>query len=294
MYELKLKAYGKINLGLDVLRKREDGYHEVSMIMQTVDLYDSIYMGKSNQPGVHLVTNLSYLPGDDTNLCYKAAQMMMEQFHIKEGVAISLKKFLPVAAGMAGGSTDCACVIKGMNTLFELGLSIEEMQQIGVRLGADVPYCLVGGTVLAEGIGEKLTVLPPVPDAWLVVSKPMVGVSTKFVYGNLKANELTYHPDIKGMREAIEQGSLEGVIARLGNVLETVTEPAYPVITEIKNCMRECNCLGTLMSGSGPTVFGIFESKAAAEHAKSVIRQRELSHQTYVTSFFDCQAEKNI
>lgn len=284
MYQLKLKAYGKINLGLDVLRKRSDGYHEVRMIMQTVDLYDSIYIKRTKASGIRLTTNLPYLPGDESNLVYKAAKLLMEEYGITDGVDISLRKFLPVAAGMAGGSTDCAAALKGMNELFELGLSEEELKMYGIRLGADVPYCIMGGTALAEGIGEKLTRLRPVPKMHLVVAKPPISVSTKFVYTALKADEIEVHPDIDGMMKAIERGDMEGIVSRIGNVLESVTEPAYPVITEIKACMRECGCMGTLMSGSGPTVFGVFETKEAAQHAKQVIRERGLSRQAYITT----------
>lgn len=284
MYQLKLKAYGKINLGLDVLRKRPDGYHEVRMIMQTVDLYDSIYMSRMKEPGIRLTTNLSYLPGDESNLVYKAAKLLMEECGITGGVDISLRKFLPVAAGMAGGSTDCAAALKGMNELFGLGLSEEELKLYGVRLGADVPYCIMGGTALAEGIGEKLTRLKQVPKMHLVVAKPPVSVSTKFVYTALKTDEIAAHPDIDGMLDAIEREDVEGIVSRLGNVLESVTEPAYPVIAEIKACMKACGCMGTLMSGSGPTVFGVFGTKEEAEHAKQVIREKGLSRQAYITT----------
>lgn len=284
MYQLKLKAYGKINLGLDVLGKRPDGYHEVRMLMQTVDLYDSIYMNRTKEPGIRLTTNLSYLPGDESNLAYKAAKLLKEECGITDGVEISLRKFLPVAAGMAGGSADCAAVLKGMNELFRLGLSEEELRQHGIRLGADVPYCIMGGTALAEGIGEKLTRLKPVPKMQLVVAKPPVSVSTRFVYTALKADEIVEHPDIYGMIDAIEREDLAGIVSRLGNVLESVTEPVYPVITKLKACMRECGCMGTLMSGSGPTVFGVFQTREEAERAKRTIRERGLSHQAYITS----------
>ena len=289
---LELKAYGKINLGLDVVRKREDGYHEVRMIMQTVNLYDKIVMEKTPEPGIRTETNLPYVPDGEGNLAYRAAKLLADEFEIQEGVTIKIKKCIPVAAGMAGGSTDAAAVMVGMNRLFGLGLSKRELMKRGVKLGADVPYCIMRGTALSEGIGEVLTELPPAPQCYLVLAKPQVSVSTKVVYGKLRANELTpeQHPDIDGMRAAIEEGNLDGVISRLGNVLELVTIPDHPEIGRIKDIMMAEGAEGVLMSGSGPTVFGIFRDEDAAKRACEVLKKAEggrLSSQVYLSRFFN-------
>ena len=232
----KLRAYGKINLGLDVLRKREDGYHEVKMIMQTVGLFDQIDLFKSGEPGIRIETNLPYLPVNENNLVYQAARLLMEEFQIKDGLNIRLRKLIPVAAGMAGGSSDAAAVLVGLNKMFRLGLSEEELMNRGVKLGADVPYCIMRGTVLSEGIGEKLTPLPPVPQCQVLLAKPAISVSTKFVYENLHIDQFSSeeHPDVDGMVHAIEKGDLYGIADRLGNVLEKGKVKRYPVIEEYK------------------------------------------------------------
>lgn len=289
---LELKAYGKINLGLDVVRKREDGYHEVRMIMQTVNLYDKIVMEKNGTGEIRTETNLPYVPDGEGNLAYRAAKLLADEFGVTEGVTIKIKKCIPVAAGMAGGSTDAAAVMVGMNRLFSLGLSRKDLMERGVKLGADVPYCIMRGTALSEGIGEILTELPPAPQCHLVLAKPQVSVSTKAVYGSLRANELTpeQHPDIDGMTEAIKNGDLDGVIARLGNVLETVTIPDHPEIGTIKQIMMECGADGALMSGSGPTVFGIFKEEEHAKKAYDVLKKAEggrLARQVYLSRFFN-------
>ena len=292
----KLRAYGKINLGLDVLRKREDGYHDVRMIMQTVGLYDQIDLFFRQEPGIEIETNLSYLPVNENNLVYKAAHLLMEEFQVKNGVFIRLRKLIPVAAGMAGGSSDAAAVLVGVNKMFHLGLSIEELMKRGVKIGADVPYCIMRGTALSEGIGEKLTALPPMPQRQVLLAKPAISVSTKYVYENLHANSLKpeQHPDIDGMIEAITAGDLLGVSAHLGNVLELVTAKKYPVIEEIKEVMRRYGAVGAMMSGSGPTVFGLFDNPKAASDAYEELRygqSRELAKQVYLTNIFN---NKNI
>ena len=250
---LSLKAYGKINLGLDVIRKRGDGYHEVRMIMQTVGLYDKIDLIYKEEPGITVETNLYYLPDNENNLVYKAADLLMKEFAVKKGVHIKLKKFIPVAAGMAGGSSDAAAVLFGVNKMFGLGLTMQQLMDRGVRIGADVPYCVMRGTALSEGIGEVLTPLPPIPQCQVLIAKPGISVSTKFVYDNLHANELKpeQHPDIDGMVEAIRNQDLLQIAARFGNVLEQVTVKEYPVIEEIKNVMKDYGAIGSLMSGSG-------------------------------------------
>ena len=288
---LSLKAYGKINLGLDVLRRREDGYHEVRMVMQTVGLYDRIDLVRKDAPGIAVETNLHYLPANENNLAWKAASLLMEEFRVKEGVQIRLRKFLPVAAGMAGGSSDAAAVLFGVNKMFGLGLTRCQLMERGVAIGADVPYCVLRGTALSEGIGEILTPLPPVPQCQVLIAKPAVSVSTRFVYEHLKADQLRpdQHPDIDGMLEAIRRGDLYGIAGCLGNALETVTIPAYPVIGQIKEQMMEWGSIGCLMSGSGPTVFGLFSSPRAAADAYEAFRYgpgRELARQVYLTSFY--------
>lgn len=281
---MRLRALAKINLGLDVLRKREDGYHEVRMIMQTIQMYDQLEIQKAQEPGIHLTTNLSFLPCNETNLAYRAAKLLMDEYKIEEGIDIQLQKFIPVAAGMAGGSSDAAAVLVGVNHLFRLGLSQEELMIRGKNLGADVPYCVMRGTALAEGIGEKLTRLPDVPRCYVLIGKPGISVSTQFVYGNLKANELTEHPDIDGMIRAIEAGDLYGITSRMGNVLETVTCPAYPVIDKIKEHMMQHGAVNAMMSGSGPTVFGIFDNKEKAKLACQALKESHLVRQTFLTT----------
>ncbi|MDE6387876.1 MAG: 4-(cytidine 5'-diphospho)-2-C-methyl-D-erythritol kinase [Lachnospiraceae bacterium] len=279
------KAYAKINIGLDVLRRRSDGYHEVRMIMQTVDICDDLLFEKTQQPGIVLKTDNEELPVNGDNLICKAAELLFRERGITEGVRITLTKRIPIAAGMAGGSSDAAATMRGVNELFGMGYSIEELQAFGVTLGADIPYCLVGGTMLSEGIGEILTPLPAPPDCFLVVAKPDINVSTGFVYGNLHADRLSYHPDIDGMMAALEEGNLQGITDRLGNVLETVTAKEYPVIEELKQLLQNKGAENALMSGSGPTVFGIFTNREEAEAAAEAVRERELAEQVFVTVF---------
>ena len=293
---LSLKAYGKINLGLDVLRRREDGYHDVRMIMQTVGIFDRVDLIWKEEPGIQVETNLYYLPTNENNLVYKAAKLLMDEFQVQEGLLIRLRKFIPVAAGMAG--SDAAAVLFGVNKMFRLGLTTEELMQRGVKIGADVPYCILRGTALSEGIGEVLTSLPPVPQCQVLVAKPGINVSTKFVYENLHANDLRpeQHPDIDGMIRAIKAQDLQGIADKLGNVLETVTVKEYPVIQEIKDKMVEFGAIGSLMSGSGPTVFGLFTNPKAAQQAYEELRYGEssgLAKQVYLTNFYNQKEENN-
>ncbi|MBS6196443.1 MAG: 4-(cytidine 5'-diphospho)-2-C-methyl-D-erythritol kinase [Clostridiales bacterium] len=284
---MKLRAFAKVNLGLDVIRRREDGYHDVRMIMQTIQMYDQLEMEKTDTPGIHITTNLSYIPVNENNLVYRAAKLLMDQYRISQGVSVDLNKFIPVAAGMAGGSSDAAATLVGMNKLFRLGLSMKELMELGVKIGADVPYCVMRGTALAEGIGEKLTALPPMPECYILIGKPGISVSTKFVYTNLKINEQTVHPDIDGMLQALQKGDLYGITDRMGNVLESVTIPAYPVIEEIKDHMKAHGALNAMMSGSGPTVFGIFDDKEKAEFACGKLKSSMLTKQTFLTTVFN-------
>lgn len=282
--KLNLKAYGKINLGLDVVRKREDGYHEVRMIMQTVSLYDTIELVIQDRPGIRVETNLPYLPVNEDNLVYRAAKLLMQEFRLRKGIWICLGKHIPVAAGMAGGSSDAAAVLYGMNRLFSLGLTTRELMERGVKLGADVPYCIMRGTALAEGIGEVLTALPPMPECRILIARPPVSVSTKWVYEKLKADEIPAHPDIDGMVEAIRRQELHGIAERMENVLETVTIPEYPVIEEIKTFMKAHGAVNALMSGSGPTVFGLYESDEICRAAAAAIRETGLARLIYTAA----------
>lgn len=289
---LRLRAYGKINLGLDVLGCRPDGYHEVRMIMQTVRLHDSIDLARIKEPGIRLETNLFYLPVNEQNLAYRAAKLLMDEFGVKEGLSIRLRKFIPVAAGMAGGSADAATVLFGVNKMFGLGLSKRELMERGVALGADIPYCVMRGTALSEGIGEKLRPLPPMPQCQVLIAKPGISVSTKTVYKALDAMKLRPqdHPDIDGMIRAIENHRLMEVAKRFGNVLELVTAGKYPVIGELKEAMKEYGAVNALMSGSGPTVFGLFTNPKSAQEAYEYLRYgagQSLAKQVYLTSFYN-------
>lgn len=282
-----LKAYGKINLALDVLGVREDGYHEVKMVMQTVKLYDGITIEKTNTGKIELQSNLYYLPVDETNIVYKAVKLLFDEFNITSGVKIVMDKAIPVAAGMAGGSADAATVLHGINQLFKLGLSKNELMKRGLKLGADVPYCIFRGTALCEGIGEKITRLPSMPECYILIAKPKTNISTKSIYTELDKKTITHHPDIDSMIEGLKEGNLSKVADNLGNVLELVTVEECPVINDIKKVMMECNALNTLMSGSGPTVFGLFSTEQQAYEAKRRIQEEKLANPVYVTGLFD-------
>lgn len=287
MDSMTLKALAKINLGLDVVRRREDGYHEVRMIMQTIHLYDQLTLEKSKTSGIRISTNLNFLPVNENNLVYKAGMLLMDEFHIEEGIDVNLVKRIPVAAGMAGGSTDAAAMLYGMNEMFGLGLSRQELMERGVKIGADVPYCLMRGTALAEGIGEKLTQLPPMVKCPVLIAKPQISVSTKFVYQNLKLDENTIHPDIDRLQRDIKAKDLEAIARDMGNVLETVTIPEYPIIAEIKEQMMKSGAINSMMSGSGPTVFGLFEDQETAEKAYEEMKQSDLAKQVYLTTIYN-------
>lgn len=284
---MRLRALAKINLGLDVVGKRGDGYHEVRMVMQTIQMYDVLEIEKKAEPGITLTTNIPYVPTDERNLVYKAARMLMDEFHIEEGLTMNLEKFIPVAAGMAGGSSDAAAAFVGVNRIFGLGLSEEELMKRAVKVGADVPYCVMRGTALAEGIGEKLTRLPRLPQCYVLVGKPGVNVSTKIAYENLNLNDpAMVHPDIDGMVNAIHEGNLDGMISRMGNVFEPGIIRRYPIIQEIKDLMENNGARKAMMSGSGPTVFGIFDSKEKMEQAAAVLRDSKLAKTVFATEVF--------
>lgn len=280
---IDLKALAKINLGLDVLGRRPDGYHDVRMIMQSVYLYDEIRIERTRALGIELETNLYFLPRNERNIAYRAAAMLAEEFKLKEGIHITLNKHIPVCAGMGGGSSDAAAVLYGMNTLFCLGLSRKGLMNRGLKLGADVPYCIMRGTALAEGIGERLTALSPMPKCNVLIAKPPVNISTKDVYEALDSKEIAEHPDIDTLIRELEKKDLHRIAGAMGNVLETVTIPLCPVIAEIKELMRSEGALGAMMSGSGPTVFGLFESQAEARRARDKIREKTQTRQVYVT-----------
>lgn len=287
MKEISVKALAKINLGLDVVRKRADGYHEVRMVMQTIHLFDRLEITRDSSGRITISTNLPFLPTNENNLVYKAADLLKEEFQIGDGIHVKLHKHIPVAAGMAGGSTDAAAVLYGMNRIFGLGLTREQLMKRGVKLGADVPYCVMRGTALAEGIGEELTALPPMVKCPVLIAKPQIGVSTKFVYENLKLNERTVHPDIDRLIEDMKAKDLRAIASDMGNVLETVTIPNYPVIAEIKEHMMEHGALNAMMSGSGPTVFGLFEDENTAAGAYEAMRGSNLARQVYLTSIYN-------
>lgn len=285
--DISLKALAKINLGLDVVRRREDGYHEVRMIMQTIHLYDRLDIKRTKESGIQIQTNLSFLPVNENNLIYKAAKLLMDEFSITDGVSVKLDKRIPVAAGMAGGSTDAAAMLFGMNRLFSLGLTKRQLMERGVQIGADVPYCIMRGTALAEGIGEELSPLAPMVKCPVLIAKPSISVSTKFVYQNLKLDDATIHPDIDLLIEDIKAKNLHDIAAHMGNVLETVTIPNYPVIDEIKKHMLSHGAVGAMMSGSGPTVFGLFDDEATAKKAYKAMRSSHLARQVYLTSVYN-------
>ena len=265
--EMKTDAFAKINLGLDVLRRREDGYHELRMIMQTIALHDTISLELTGESGIRVRTDRGELPTDRGNLVYRAAELLLSEFAPETGVFIDLKKNIPVAAGLAGGSSDAAAVLRGLNRMLDLGLSTEELMRRGVKIGADVPYCILQGTALAEGIGERLTPLPPAPPWAVLLVKPPAHVSTKEVYQQLRVGEITEHPDIDGQIAALKNRDLDALASLLGNVLESVTIPLCPVIREIRDDLLQAGAAGALMSGSGPTVFGLFREEKTAEDA---------------------------
>ena len=285
MHSIVIKAMAKVNLGLDVLRRRENGYHDVKMVMQTVNLYDTLTITKREDTQIVITTNVGELPLSEDNLIYKAAKLLFETVKKECGAEIHLDKQIPIAAGMAGGSTDAAATLLGLNALYEFGMDKEQLADIGVKIGADVPYCIYGGTYLSEGIGEVLTKLPDAPDCYVVIAKPGIGVSTKYVYENLHIETVNDHPDVDGMIDAIKAGSLDKVAAKMANILETVTVKRYPEIAKMKTCLEEAGAEKALMSGSGPTVFGIFKEEETAKKALDELCETGLVKQGFVTTF---------
>ena len=257
----------KVNLGLDVLRRRDDGYHEVRMIMQTLKLCDELYFEETQKNEIRIVCNSENLECDENNLIYKAARLIMDEAGIDRGLDIRLKKNIPIAAGMAGGSSDAAAALVALNKMFGIDFDIAKLKEIGVKIGADVPYCIEGGTQLSEGIGEKLTRLKDAPQCFVVVAKPHIGVSTKYVYENLHVETIKTHPNIDAMLKGIDAGDLIEISSHMENILENVTEKKYPVIAMLKSKLKSMGALNSLMSGSGPTVFALFDDKDKADKA---------------------------
>lgn len=273
---LTLSANAKINLTLDILGTRKDGYHEVAMIMQEISLHDTLSMGKINQ-GISLTIAIEgqqgTLPADESNLCWKAAALVQKEYNLQEGVEIHLIKRIPMAAGLAGGSADAAAVLKGMNHLFRLGMTEARLCELGARLGSDIPFCIMGGTMLATGRGEVLTRLPSFPRLSVVLAKPPVGVSTAWAYKTYDAGYDGPHPDNEAMLEAIHGGDAHKAASLLCNVLEGVTETEHPVIADYKRLMMEHGAMASMMSGSGPTVFGLVREKQQAWHLADTLKK---------------------
>ncbi len=266
------RAPAKINLALDVKYKRPDGYHEVEMIMTMVDLADRLRFEPLPDGEIRIVCQSMHIPLDEKNLAFQAAKLLNQTLGMNRGVQIELEKVIPVSAGLAGGSSDAAATLRGLNRLWNLNLSLETLEVLGGKIGSDVPFCIRGGTALATGRGEILQKLPPAPACWVVIAKPPIGVSTADVYGRFRADEIRDHPDVRGMIQAIEMKSFEGVVERLGNVLEDVTLKLYPEVSQIKDRMNKLGLDGVLMSGSGPTVFGITDIRSKAERAYNGLR----------------------
>lgn len=288
MDKIELKAYGKINIGLDVIRKREDGYHDLDMIMQTVGVYDDVIISREDGTQTYEIevsTDADVLPNDKENLAFMAAKVLMEAYDIKAKVKIHINKRIPIAGGMAGGSADCAAVLRGVNQLFQLGLTDEQLQEYGVKLGADVPYCIVGGTKRAQGIGEILTDLPTPPKCYVIIAKPDAFVSTKFVYSHIRPAQIENHPDIDGIIESIKAGDLYGMCEKIANVMEDVTIPEYPIIQKVKDILKSNGAVNALMSGSGPTVFGIYDDKEKAKQSMDALSGKEFVSRLYLTKF---------
>lgn len=278
-----LRAYAKVNLALDVVGKRPDGYHEVDMIMQKVGLYDEITV-ETIDSGIELTTNHGFLPLDERNIAYRAVQLMREAHGIRQGIHVHVEKRIPIAAGLAGGSTDAASVIRGIDRLLALGMTVEEMMILGKKLGADVPFCFLPGAARARGIGERLEPVVGLDDVWMVLTKPNLSVSTQSIYNQLRPEDYAEHPDVEGMIRALEMGNLYEISARLGNVLEKATFRAHPVVAREKQRMIAYGAKGSLMSGSGPTVFGLFNREHRARAAwKNFYR---FNRQTYLVKSY--------
>ena len=275
MSTFSIKAYAKINLSLDIVSKRENGYHNLKMIMHTVNLYDKLNIYETNNGNFSIKTNLSYLPNDDRNIIYKTYKEFYDYTKIKPaGMKVTLKKVIPVCAGLGGGSSDAAAFLKFLNEYNNNILSEEELYKMGEKLGADVPFCIKGGTCLAEGIGEILTPLPALPDCYIVIAKPQnKGLSTKSIFSSVDISKIDYHPDTNGIIKALQDGDLNGICKRMYNVLETYSKKESPEIEMYKETFSDSGAIGTLMSGSGNSVFGIFDDYNKAANAKEIMKK---------------------
>ena len=281
--KIERKAYAKINLGLDVTGKRDDGYHIVRMIMQNVDIFDTLTFEDNDSGEIILTANSPKIPTDESNLICKVAKQLQKEFGVTKGANIDLVKRIPVAAGMAGGSTDGAAAYEALNELWGLGMDKKKMCELAVSLGADIPYCIMGGTALAEGIGEELTTIPDMPDCQLVVVKPDIDVSTGWVYKELDSKEIENHPDIDGIRKAIEDNDLKTMCELMGNVLEPVTASKYEVIGKLEALLTESGAVRAIMTGSGPTVFAVFDDAEKAKQGYNAICRSNLALQVFLT-----------
>ena len=289
MDRIVLEPFAKINIGLDIIGRREDGYHEVKMIMQSVDLKDSMTLTVNDTDIVTIKTDSKDIPADDSNIVVKAIKLLKQEYGIKKGITVELKKNIPIAGGMAGGSADAAAALRGMNELFDLKLDNNRLCEFGVKLGADVPYCIMGGTMLSEGIGEVLTPVKAAPDCYVAIVKPAFSVSTKKVYeayDGLPCDRII-HPDIDGIIDTINEGDLYKMCAYMGNALESVTVNEYPYIAEIKEKLEKKGAIKAMMSGSGPTVFAIFDDEDKANSAISVFDNNERIEMTTVVNFLN-------
>lgn len=286
MEKISVKARGKLNLGLDVLGRRENGYHDLKMVMQTVELCDTIDLESLSKDEIVLTSDRKDLPLGEKNIVYQVIRLIKEEFGIKKGVAAHIRKVLPMAAGMGGGSADAAATLKGLNALWELSLSEEKLRELGLRLGADVPFLVMEGTALACGIGEELTKLPPPPPCSLLLVKPGLSISTKEVYEAFDSLKEPFHPNIEGLIKALEEGSLEKLGEHVGNSLEGVTMKEHPFIEEIKEKMRKEGAFASLMTGSGPTVFGLFKEEKKAKEVAVLFEGMKEVEQVFVTKWF--------
>ncbi|SES40722.1 4-(cytidine 5'-diphospho)-2-C-methyl-D-erythritol kinase [Salipaludibacillus aurantiacus] len=258
-----VKAPAKINLTLDVLRKRDDGYHDVEMVMTTVDLADRIHLTLLAEDEIRVEVNKGHVPANKNNLAYQAARLLKDRYPVKGGVSIYIDKHIPVSAGLAGGSTDAAAVLRGLNDMWSLGLSLEELADIGLEIGSDVPFCVFGGTAVARGRGEDLTFISSPPPCWVVLAKPPAGVSTKDIYQRLNLDQMN-HPDTEAMIQAIETKNFKEICNNLENVMEPATFELAPEVKKIKQRLIQFGAEGTVMSGSGPTVFSLAKTESKA------------------------------
>lgn len=269
--KLSVKAPAKINLALDVLHKRPDGFHEVEMVMTNVDLADRLELTELRRNEIVIESTSGFVPDDQRNLAFQAAALLKKKFNIRQGLSIKIDKQIPVAAGLAGGSSDAAAALRGLNELWQLGLTYDELANIGSEIGSDVAFCVYGGTALAKGRGEIIQPMDAPPPCWVILAKPSIGVSTADVYRRLRTAEMN-HPDVRGMMQAIEEKDYEAICQRLGNVLEDVTLKLHPEVRQIKEKMESLGADGVLMSGSGPTVFGLTRHESRMQRIYNGLR----------------------